>query len=93
MSVSNVYICNLTVCRRFLLPREILDGRCPWCEAIYWYRGPPVFKDVDKCDCYVHFCNSCGKVLCSCTIDSLFGVCPRCGLHDNWAIIPPELFQ
>ena len=72
---------------------EIFDGRCPWCEAIYWYRGPPVFKDVDKCHCYVHFCNSCGKLLCSCTIDSLFGVCPRCGLRDNWVIIPPEIFS
>ena len=84
--------CNLMVCRCFLLPRDIFDGRCPQCEAAYWYREVPVYKDVDKCDCYVKFCDNCGKLFCSCTIDSMFGQCSRCAEYDKWVIIPPELF-
>ena len=57
------YPCNFTVCRRFLLPRELADDRCPMCEAVYWYKEPPVFEDLQECDCYVHSCNSCGKIL------------------------------
>ena len=84
------YTRNLTVCRRFLLPRDIFDGRCLQCEAVYWYREAPVYKYVDKSDCYVHFGDNCGKVLCYCTVNSLFGLCPRCGVQDKWVIIPPE---
>ena len=62
------YSCNLTVCRRFLLPRELVDDRCPMCEAIYWYKGPPVFEDLEKCDCYVQPGNSFGRILFPCTI-------------------------
>jgi hypothetical protein len=62
------------------------------CEAVYWYQGSPTFEELDKCTCYVHSCDSCGKLLSSCTIDSLLGLCPWCGLHDRWVIIPPERF-
>jgi len=85
------YSCNLTVCRCFILPREIIDDRCPWCKARYWYRGPPKYEELEKCTCLVHSCNNCGNILCSCTIASMFGYCPW--LYDRWVIIPPELFN
>jgi len=86
------YFCNFTVCRRFLLPRELVDDRCPMCVAWYWYKGPPVFKELEKCDCYVQSCDNCGHVLCSCTIEALFDECPWCTLYDRWVIIPSEIF-
>lgn len=76
----------------FLLPRELVGDRCPWCEAIFWYRGPPIFEDLENCECYVHSCDSSGTVLCSCTINSTCGMCPCCGLYDSWIIIPRIFF-
>jgi len=86
------YFCNLTICRRFLVPRELVDIRYPTCEAIYCYKGPPIFEDVENCECYVHSCDSCGKGSCSCTINSMFRLCSCCGLHDRWFIIPQNFF-
>jgi len=63
------------------------------CEVPYWYRGNPVWIDIDKSDCQIHFCSSCDNSLCSCTIDSLLGICPFCGLCDRWVIIPPDFFS
>jgi len=87
------YWCSFTVCRRFILPREIINDECPMCEVPYWYKGDPVWVDIDKSDCQIQFCSFCNGSLCSCTIDSLLGICPLCGLSDGWAIIPPEFFQ
>ena len=88
------YSCNLTVCgRNFLLPRVIIDDNCPICEAIFWYKGPPKYEELEKCDCYIQSCDNCGNILCSCTIESRFGECPWCELYDRWVVIPPELFS
>ena len=89
------YSCNFTVCgRRVLLPpSEVFDHRCPSCNAMYWYIGPPKFIEIDKCTCYVQSCNNCGNILCSCTLESVSGRCLLCGVSDGWNIIPPELFS
>ena len=57
------YWCCFTVYRRFILPREIVDNRYPMCEALYWYPWTLVFEELEQCTCYVHSCNSCGKIL------------------------------
>ena len=41
-------VCSVKVCKRFMLPREIVD-RCPNCEARYWY-WIPAFQNSEKCD-------------------------------------------
>jgi hypothetical protein len=79
--------CDLKVCEYGLFPREIVDHRCPWCES-----GPEwwvvVVKGCMDYDCYVQSCSSCGGKLCHCTIESMWGKCPWCGLYDRWVIIP-----
>jgi hypothetical protein len=56
--------CDIKFCVRALWLKEIIEGRCPYCETRYWYRVP-VYEDPDRCDCYVQSCDNCGVVLCS----------------------------
>ena len=85
-------VCSFKVCKRFLLHREIVDDKCPNCEARCWY-WIPVFQTFENRDCYVQFCNSCRKILCTYTIDSIWGLCPWSRSYDEWVIIHPEFFQ
>jgi len=55
--------CNFKVCKHFLLPKEPVDDKCLICEARYWYQGPPIFKDFENCNCYVHSHNNCGNMV------------------------------
>jgi len=86
------YCCNFTVCKQFILPQKIFDDKCPKCESIYWYKGPPVFKELKNCNCYVLSCDYCGQILCSCNIESLNGYCLECNAKDKWVIIPQNFF-
>ena len=86
------YTCNFTICKHFLWPGEIVDERCPQCKAVDWYKEAPRYKRVDKCDCYVQSCDNCGQLLCSCTIDSVLGQCPKCAEFDKWVIITLDFF-
>ena len=85
------YSCNFTVCKRFILPKVDNGDRCPSCEAVYWYAGPPRY-DVEKCTCFVHSCDKYSNILCSCVIESISGQCLLCKVYDKWSIIPPEYF-
>ena len=87
------YFCGFTVCKRFILPHVLINDRCPICEYVYWYRGPPLFKESNTCNCEVFSCSKCGHCLCTCTIESLNGCCPWCNEEDKWVIISPEIFS
>jgi hypothetical protein len=81
------YCCNFTICERFfLLPRRIIGNTCPMCEAEGWYKGP-IFENADECNCRVHTCSNCRGTLCVCTIDSIAGLCPWCGVYDRWVVV------
>ena len=83
--------CNFKICGRYLTPREIIDDKCPVCKKRQWARF--VTRKTKFCDCYVQSCDNCGKILCSCTIEFLWGICPQCSACDRWMIIPSKLFQ
>lgn len=86
--------CGFTVCKRFILPHVLIDQeRFPICKSMYWYRGPPLFKESNTCKCEVLSCSRCGHCLCTCTIESLNGCCPWCNEEDKWVIISPEFFS
>ena len=58
------FVCVILVTLRFLYAFYCPESKsmtCPICEAIYWYRKPQVFEDLEKCDCYMHSCNSLVK--------------------------------
>jgi len=83
------YLCSFTICKRFfLLPSEIKDNICPNCKAEGWYKEP-TFVNAEECYCCVHSCASCEGTLCSCTIESIGGLCPWCKLHVRWVVAPP----
>ena len=86
------YCCNFTVCKRLILPQRGVEDKCPKCESVYWYKGPPIFKDLETCDCNVLSCDHCGQILCSCTIDSLKLLCLECKAKHEWVIIPQNCF-
>jgi hypothetical protein len=87
------YFCGFKICKYFLLNNDLDDDKCPSCGASEWYRGPPVCENLEKYDCYMHFCDNCNNKLCSCTIEPLLGIFPWCRSRDRWRIIPPELFS
>jgi hypothetical protein len=80
------YFCNFTIYKRFFLwPRRLGGNTCPMCEAEGWYKGP-ILENTDECNCCVHTCNNCRGTLCVCTIDSISGLRPWCGLFDRWLL-------
>jgi hypothetical protein len=82
--------CDIRLCTRVQWPKELIYGRCPLFKTRYLYQKP-AFKDFDRCVCYLQSCDNCGTVLCSCTVRSIWGICPSCGVYDKWIIIPSEL--
>ena len=81
------------MCKQLILPQKEFEDRCPKCESIYWYKGPPIFKESKTCDCYVLSSDHCGQILYSCTTESLKGFCLECKAKDKWVIIPQYFFS
>ena len=87
------YTCKFTICIHFLWPRGVVDENCPQCKAVDWYKEAPRYTTIDKSNCNAQWCESCGQVLCSCTVNSMHGLCPTCAEFDKWVIVPPDFFQ